>query len=247
MDFATASVMLARAAGLPSRLAVGYLPGDRDLLSGAYSVRDSHAHAWSEVLFREYGWVPFDGTDRPDQYVAGRATGGQVPGLRHLFESSVGDDLLQAVVVGPARLASGLTGAFSNPVSTALASIAVGALLVALAWLGARLMWKRRKPVEKRWSYTRLPGGGRDEMLRMHRRVEKLLRKSGSQPRKPWQTAGDYAAAAAQQIGGVGAHLGWFTEAAWSAAYDANAFPAQRLEEARLRLSSLKLALRSQT
>ena len=170
-----------------------------------------------------------------------------MPGLRHLFESSVGDDLLRAAVVGPAKLASGLTGAFNNPVITALASIAVGALLVALAWLGARLIWKGRKPVEKRWSYARLPGGGRDEMLRMHRRVEKLLSKSGIQPRKSWQTAGDYAAAAAQQIGDTGAHLAWFTEAAWSAAYDANPFPEQRLEEARLRLSSLKLALRSQT
>ncbi|MDP6550315.1 MAG: transglutaminaseTgpA domain-containing protein, partial [Dehalococcoidia bacterium] len=36
MDYATATVMPARASGLPSRLAVGYLPGIRDPLSGAY-------------------------------------------------------------------------------------------------------------------------------------------------------------------------------------------------------------------
>jgi transglutaminase-like putative cysteine protease len=45
LDYATATVMLARASGLPSRLAVGYLPGVRDPLSGAYMVRKKDAHA----------------------------------------------------------------------------------------------------------------------------------------------------------------------------------------------------------
>ena len=79
MDFATANVMLARAAGLPARLATGYLPGERDLLSGAYAVRDGDAHAWAEILFEKHGWVPFDGTERPDLYAAGRVRGGSSP------------------------------------------------------------------------------------------------------------------------------------------------------------------------
>ena len=79
MDFATANVMLARAAGLPARLATGYLPGERDLLSGAYAVRDGDAHAWAEILFEKHGWVPFDGTERPDLYAAGRVRGDSSP------------------------------------------------------------------------------------------------------------------------------------------------------------------------
>ena len=50
LDYASATVMLARAAGLPARMAVGYLPGVRDPLSGAYLVRESDAHAWAEIF-----------------------------------------------------------------------------------------------------------------------------------------------------------------------------------------------------
>ena len=65
MDYATATVMLARASGLPSRLALGYLPGIREPLSGAYMVRESDAHAWAEVYFADQGWVPVDSAPRP--------------------------------------------------------------------------------------------------------------------------------------------------------------------------------------
>ena len=249
IDFATATVMLARAAGLPARLAVGYLPGERDLLSGAYTVRERDAHAWAEILFREHGWVPFDGTPRPDLYTAGQAGGGQLTGLKHLFESSVGDDLLRAAVVAPSRLSSGLKDAFNSPAITALAAVASGAILATLVWISVRLMWKGRRRADKRWPYSRLSGGGRDEMLRIYSRVERLLRKKGIQARKPGQTLREYARTAAEQmvpapgVSGVKAHLDWFTEAAWAAAYSPSGFPMQMAQEAKTRLSSLEMAL----
>ena len=49
--------MLARATGLPARLATGYLPGERDLLSGAYRVEREDVHAWAEILFWDHGWT----------------------------------------------------------------------------------------------------------------------------------------------------------------------------------------------
>ena len=66
LDYATATVMLTRAAGLPARLATGYLPGIRDPLSGAFMVRESDAHAWAEVFFEGQGWVPIDSAPRPE-------------------------------------------------------------------------------------------------------------------------------------------------------------------------------------
>ncbi len=51
LEFATAVTLLARASGLPARLALGYLPGVRDPLSGAHMVRVKDAHAWSEIYF----------------------------------------------------------------------------------------------------------------------------------------------------------------------------------------------------
>ena len=45
LDFATATILLARAAGLPARLAVGYLPGRYDPFSGTHKVRRKDLHA----------------------------------------------------------------------------------------------------------------------------------------------------------------------------------------------------------
>ena len=131
MDFATATVMLGRAAGLPTRLATGCLPGQRDLLSGAYAVRGQDAHAWAEILFNDHGWVPFDGAPRPELAAdAGNATGSQLPGLDYLFESSVGDDLLKAAVGAPSKLTDGLKDAFTSPATAALAAIGAAATVV---------------------------------------------------------------------------------------------------------------------
>jgi protein-glutamine gamma-glutamyltransferase len=59
---ATAMVVLLRSAGVPSRLVTGFTPGERDLLTGASTVRASDAHAWVEVLVPRHGWVSFDPT-----------------------------------------------------------------------------------------------------------------------------------------------------------------------------------------
>ncbi len=59
-QFATAMTVMCRLAGLPARIATGYSTGEYDLDSGAYLVRGKHAHAWAEVYFPRYGWVPFD-------------------------------------------------------------------------------------------------------------------------------------------------------------------------------------------
>ena len=240
-DFATATVMLARAAGLPARLATGYLPGERDPLSGAYAVRSEDAHAWAEVNFRRHGWVPFDGTHHPDRYAAGQSPGGHVPGLKHLFESSVGDDLLRVAVLAPARL-GGLRDALGSPTLTALSAMALGGLLVAMAWLGLRLLRGRRRR-DRWWTYHRLQGAGRDEMLRVYRQMERLLRRRGVEPRRPGQTLREYACLAAERLEGLEPQLTWFTEAAWAAAYDPAIFPIDAVQEGKARLMDLRAAV----
>jgi hypothetical protein len=54
--------VLARNAGIPARLATGFVPGDRDPLTGRFVVREKHAHAWAEVFFPGIGWQGFDPT-----------------------------------------------------------------------------------------------------------------------------------------------------------------------------------------
>lgn len=62
--YASAMVVLARAAGLPARLAVGYFTGLAQRTEGTavYFVSEADAHAWPEIYFPGYGWVPFEPT-----------------------------------------------------------------------------------------------------------------------------------------------------------------------------------------
>jgi hypothetical protein len=60
--FASAMVVLARAAGVPARLVVGYAPGAFDAVNGRYIVTEADAHAWVEVYFPGAGWVEFEPT-----------------------------------------------------------------------------------------------------------------------------------------------------------------------------------------
>ncbi|ONI88225.1 hypothetical protein ALI144C_07175 [Actinosynnema sp. ALI-1.44] len=61
---ATAFTVLARSLGFPARVAVGYRL--RNFHGGAYNVTTADAHAWPEVHFTGYGWVPFEPTDTSD-------------------------------------------------------------------------------------------------------------------------------------------------------------------------------------
>jgi hypothetical protein len=54
--------MMARAAGIPARVVAGYQGGDWNPLGGYLIVRQSHAHAWSEVWLPGRGWTRVDPT-----------------------------------------------------------------------------------------------------------------------------------------------------------------------------------------
>jgi transglutaminase-like putative cysteine protease len=59
-QFASAMAAMARVAGIPSRVSVGFLPGDQQGDSWKVSIRDMHA--WPELYFSGYGWVRFEPT-----------------------------------------------------------------------------------------------------------------------------------------------------------------------------------------
>jgi transglutaminase-like putative cysteine protease len=58
----TALVVMLRSLGIPARLVVGYVPGERNPFTGLYEVRARDAHAWAEVYFPGIGWQGFDPT-----------------------------------------------------------------------------------------------------------------------------------------------------------------------------------------
>jgi len=60
--FASAMAVMCRTMGFPARVAVGYDSGKYNSLTGYYEVSASDAHAWVEVYFPAWGWIPFDPT-----------------------------------------------------------------------------------------------------------------------------------------------------------------------------------------
>ena len=61
--FSTAMVIMLRTRGVAARVVNGFLPGEYNAASGAYTVRQSDAHSWVEVYFPETrSWVTFDPT-----------------------------------------------------------------------------------------------------------------------------------------------------------------------------------------
>jgi hypothetical protein len=69
--YASSFVVLARAVGVPARLAIGYAMGGYDYNRNCYVVLERDAHSWPEIYFGEHGWIPFEPTaafvtlDRP--------------------------------------------------------------------------------------------------------------------------------------------------------------------------------------
>lgn len=97
--FASAFVVLMRAAGLPARVVTGYVGGVRNPIGGHWIVRQMDAHAWSEVWLEGEGWVRVDPTaavapERIFDTIEDRAGGGLAAGLRPVFD--FGDTLREA-------------------------------------------------------------------------------------------------------------------------------------------------------
>jgi len=64
-QFATSLAVMARTIGIPSRVVLGFTPGNT-LEDGRVVVRDRNAHAWVELWMPSQGWVKFDPTPRSD-------------------------------------------------------------------------------------------------------------------------------------------------------------------------------------
>lgn len=91
-QYASAMAAMARYAGVPARVAIGYTKGVQK--RGYWSVTTNDAHAWVELYFQGVGWVPWDPTPLGGQ---GRATAliyaspaGPAPGASPGATASVG-------------------------------------------------------------------------------------------------------------------------------------------------------------
>jgi transglutaminase-like putative cysteine protease len=153
-QFAASMAVMARAVGIPARVAVGFTPGTPQD-DGSWLVGTHDAHAWPELFFQGTGWVRFEPTPAsrtgsvPSWTVrpaVGEDGSPNVPGVP-------GDQGNQAEGPIPGLedpdLGAGTNGATSG-VSTAIAivlAVAGGALVLAVPTIIARIRraWRWRK------------------------------------------------------------------------------------------------------
>ena len=170
-QFAGAYAVLARAAGLPTRLAVGFAPGSDAAGTGSFQVYDRDAHTWPEVYFGpKYGWLPFEPTksfNDPNAatYAPGVGSGG--PG------KPAGSDLLPAAPKGtgstqpqaaqptsPAPTARQLSGGGSASKSSGPGGWTVVAVIVLLlaGWVSFNTGFRRARWALRRRRHRDDPG-----------------------------------------------------------------------------------------
>ena len=234
-QFATAMAVMARHVGLPARVAMGYLPGVYDPLTGATAVRAGDAHAWVEIRFRVAGWVAFDPTPRPDFVLSPRTGQGWVSfGLMDF----VGVDFTRAI---SSLAADWDLGQLTLP-GWAERSI-LGATALAVAF-GALLLARRKQRGGPHGAgYTALAGEPRRAVLDVYRRMALLLVRRGLPPRRQAQTPREYLRQVAPLLASGIETVEWLTEATRAAAYDPRPFDPSVAREAGDRFAALPRTL----
>jgi protein-glutamine gamma-glutamyltransferase len=167
-QFASATTIMLRSLGIPSRVATGYTPGGRNPFTGLYEVRASDAHAWVEAWFPRYGWYDFDPTFAVPPSV--QPSSDLVP--------------LTAAVRWLGAHASELPRGL---LLRGLAIVGAGLVLVAAAWTALRRL-RRAHPARR--ASSRGEGMPGPPVTRAFRRFEDSLEARGA-GRRPAETAAE--------------------------------------------------------
>ena len=162
--YSSAFTVLMRAAGIPARVVTGYQGGYWNKLGNYLLVRNSDAHAWSEVWLAGRGWVRVDptGAVRPERvnFGAAAAAGNQlawyqsnwIQGVRNQWDivnrwwdqGVIGfDSLRQRGLLTP----FGIRDTDTTTLGILLAISSVLFIVVGLAW--ALLRKRRRDPLRE--------------------------------------------------------------------------------------------------
>jgi transglutaminase-like putative cysteine protease len=144
-QFATAFAVLARIEGLPTRIAVGFLPGTpvgRD----QWQVEGVDTHAWPQVLFQGYGWIDFEPT--PGATILGSS----VPGAAGTTATSVPVPVAttQPIRLRPSPGARATTSKTREPHRSSGKGVPSDPWLLAIplaiiGWLGGVPAWRKMR------------------------------------------------------------------------------------------------------
>jgi len=120
-NFASAAAVMLRTLGVPARFVTGFAVGaQNEVAPDTYVVSEADAHAWIEVYFPRFGWIPFDATPgfamtfAPSSAPARGADGKLPPGSRRHSEAPASPPVVRreplvvaSVAIGGAAAALG--------------------------------------------------------------------------------------------------------------------------------------------
>jgi hypothetical protein len=161
-QYATSMAVMARTLDIPSRVVLGFTPGDLQS-DGTVIVRDANAHAWVELWMPQQGWVKFDPTPRSDN--ANPSTLGslgfdvrpflelpepEVPDAGSIPNPPVpfgGEDEPQVFPGGSGGAEE--TGGIALPSWLRIVAVVLGAALALLGAVPALKWWRRRRRMRR--------------------------------------------------------------------------------------------------
>lgn len=253
-QFAGAYAVMARAMGLPTRVAVGFTPGDVGE-DGLYHVKGLNAHAWPEVYLEGFGWVAFEPT--PGRGAPGAEAYTDIPAQQADSQDPSSATTTPTTAPGPDNPdtpETPVTQPDETEVGTGTTSSAAGRLenplvRLALAGLGVLLLWLLAVPLalrvraRRRW---RAATTTEDRVLVAWAEATELLGRIGV-ARREAETPDEYARrapAAVTMPAATATHLTSLAQQVDRAAYAGDRLPAEAAEEAVLTGSAIKAAVR---
>ena len=231
-QYATTMTMLMRMDHFPARYVLGYLPTRPDPHSLIEQVTRQQQHAWVEVYFPKYGWVPFDPTGGsvglPTVLPPGSPVSPPASPSLPVVPSGGGASPSRSVSAGAAT--TGGTSGDSTGAALLVTTGASGALLLAF------LVLRRRRP-------RRLEGPDS-----VYRGIVRLASRLGYRP-EPTQTVYEYTGMLAERVPRARDSLSVVATATVEVTYGRRKLAADRLQaisvaRTRIRRALLRLAFR---
>ena len=239
--YSSAFTFLMRAAGIPARVVTGYQGGDYNGDPEYLLVRQSDAHAWSEVLLKDVGWVRVDPTaavapDRVDlgalQAARQRRGWFDFPWVRRMsnqldavhrmwtdwvlkFDQARQRSLLRPMGIDDLNVRS----------SVLLLTGAMVSVIALVMWLLLRVQWL----------------GGLDPVAREYARFCRKLARHGV-PRQPWEGPVDFAHRAARAFTPAAGAISRITHLYIDQRYRRGSSHPEQLKQLRHAVQQLKLA-----
>lgn len=240
-QFAGAYAVMARSLGLPTRVAVGFTPGELES-DGLFHVRGLNAHAWPEVFLGDFGWVAFEptpGRGRPGAQAYTGAPESQADVARPATATTLTPTTATTTPGGTTRTTRNrdtgvntggpITGA-KKPTSPVVRSVLLVGLLVLLWCVAVPVLLGRRRVRRRAQAQASSPVDR--VVVAWTEACEALGFASASARRKPAETVNEYASRAPGAAGfahGSPVYAAMETLAAQTAlaSYSSGALPAE--------------------